>query len=99
MLTLASICVATLLASFVGSLIGCALGGLGVSRAALRSTRELESDLLSLEERVSRDQKKRAGQQTQISREERIAEAHRIAATTQAQTAQANFLPGRIQRH
>lgn len=98
MLSLTSICVVSLIASFVGSLLGCALGGLGATRKALRQNRELEADLLSLEERFSRDQKKRAGQATQVSREDRIAEAHRIAAEVQARPQQ-NYLPGRMIRH
>lgn len=97
MLSLTVICIATFLASLIGSLIGCHLGVQGRAREALRVTKELESDLLNLEERVTRDQKKRAGQATQVSREERIAEAYRIAAQHQ-NSPSSSQLPGRMTR-
>lgn len=97
MFTLTSLCAVTLIASFIGSLFGCLIGGTGVARQARRHAKELESDLLSLEERFTRDQKKKAGLANVASREERIAEAHRIAATAGA-VQQQNFLPGRMHR-
>lgn len=98
MLTLTTLCVATFLASVIGSVIGCSIGVQGRARQALRVTKELESDLASLEERVSREQKKRAGLATQATRQEHLAEAYRLAAEHQNSRPAVSQLPGRMIR-
>lgn len=71
------------------------LGGAGVRRGDRRRIRELESDILSLDERLTRDQKKRAGQTLQDGRRSNIEEAAIIAAAHKAQAPTASRMPGR----
>lgn len=90
MLSLTSILLLCLLASALGAL----LGGMGGTRAIRRRMNELESDIVSIADRLIREQKRRAGIATQDDRRANMAEAEAIAARVQSQPRTVS-LPGR----
>ena len=71
------------------------IGGLGALRAMQRRVNELEADHLSLEERHTREVKRRAGQATQEQRRDGLAEARSYLATHRTAVAEDEKLPGR----
>jgi len=85
----------TILLIVAASFLGMLLGGLGGGRAARRRLNELESDIHSLNERLTREQKKRAGVTLQDQRRDNMAEAAAIAAQAKATTPKPFKLAGR----
>lgn len=71
------------------------LGVVGGNRAHGRALRELEADVVSIDERLTREQKKRAGVALQDGRRSHMDEAAAIAASHQAQKPTASRMPGR----
>lgn len=70
------------------------IGVQGVSRTARRRMAELESDIISLDERFTREQKRRAGVSTQEQRQMNMEEAKVIAASNRSKPPVIR-LPGR----
>jgi hypothetical protein len=65
---------------FVSTALGMLIGGAGGNRLHRRRLIELEADVNSLNERLTREQKKRAGVTLQDGRRDNMAEAEAIAA-------------------
>jgi len=71
------------------------LGVTGGNRAHSRKLNELESDVVSLNERLTREQKKRAGVTLQDGRRDHMAEAQAIAAQAQSSKPTTHRMAGR----
>jgi len=80
---------------FAVLLLGLLIGGAGGNRSHRRKLHELESDVVSLNERLTREQKKRAGVAVQESRKDHMAEAMAIAQAAKASTPASLPLRGR----
>lgn len=85
-------CIVTL-GSFVGALAGVLLGVWGDNRGVRRSLRELETDVISLDDRLTREQRKKAGMTLQDQRRANLEEAAIVAAG--ASNTKVTKLPGR----
>jgi len=77
------------------TLLGVLTGVLGGNRSQRARLGELESYITSIDERLTREQKKRAGVTLQENRKDHMAEAQAIAAAHKAQAPAASRMPGR----
>lgn len=91
-----------LITSLFGAVLGFLLaliGGAGVIRAVKRDLLELESDVLSLNQRLTREQKARAGRALQDGQRSNLEEAEILAAQAKAQAKPSVVLIGRAGRN
>lgn len=75
--------------------LGMLVGGAGGNRAWRRRIVELEADVCALTERLTTEQKRRAGKTLQDSKRSNIEEAAMIAAASKLQKPEPVKLPGR----
>jgi hypothetical protein len=81
--------------SIVCAALGMLIGGAGGNRLHKRRLLELEADVTSLNERLTREQKKRAGVTLQEGRRDNMAEAEAIAAQAKLATPKTFRMAGR----